>query len=114
MYSAVDAVNVIELELRPKPRSERKNDPHLVDCENALSRAFDAEADAACVLVTERPTTVAGVLALLAFSNAADTDGEGWPHDLCEDADSTTRTRSWHFFLIKNLAEALPGMMGAA
>jgi hypothetical protein len=88
------------------------DDPRWIEYECAVTRVWDAVGDAACVLVTERPTTVAGVLALLAYANAADTDGEGWPDDLYND-DSSKR-RSWHFFLIEGLAEALPGIMGVA
>jgi hypothetical protein len=69
---------------------------------------------AACVLVTISPTTLAGVLALLEYANAADTDGECWPAELEDDDESSTRTRTWHFVLIERLVEALPDLVGAA
>jgi hypothetical protein len=50
-----------------------------------------------------------GVLALLKYANAADTDGKGWPDDLQSEDDS--KRRSWHYFLIEALAEVLPGMI---
>jgi hypothetical protein len=74
--------------------------------------AFDAETDAACVLVSESPTTIAGVLALLAYANAADIDGEGWPSGLCDD-EANGKTRSWHYFLIESLTKVLPGLVQA-
>jgi hypothetical protein len=113
VYSAVDAVCAAEQELTGrglKPTRVRGNSPRLDACEDALSQAFKAETEAACVLVTVRPTTIEGVLALLQYANAADTDGEGWPSDLCSDDDTT---RSWHYFLIEALAEVLPGMVSA-
>ncbi len=116
MYSAVDAVAAIEREITGagvKLSAARGNDARLESCEDALHRAFEAETEAACVLVTERPTTMTGVLALLAYANAVDTDGEGWPTDLYAD-DSCTKSRSWHFFLIEGIAEVLPGIVGVA
>jgi hypothetical protein len=116
VYSAVGAVSAIEREITGagvKLSAARGNDARLESCEDALHRAFEAETDAACVLVTEMPTTMAGVLALLAYANAADTDGEGWPDSLYAD-DSCTKTRSWHFFLIAALTEVLPAIMGVA
>jgi hypothetical protein len=79
VYSAVSAVAAIEREITGagvKLSAAGGNDARLESCEDALHRAFEAETDAACVLITERPTTMAGVLALLAHANAADTDGE--------------------------------------
>jgi hypothetical protein len=66
-------------------------------------------------LVSENPTTMAGVLALLAYANAADEDGEVWP-DLNEDVNDGSRpkTRSWHFFLIESLNEVLPKLAVSA
>jgi hypothetical protein len=74
-------------------------------------RSFDAETDASCVLVSIRPTTVAGVIALLRYANTADTDGKAWPRELV--SDDGTKIRSWHYFLIEVIAEALPGMVSA-
>jgi hypothetical protein len=112
-----------ELE-RSLPREKRKSsvdafeekivttdDPRWIENERAVMQSFDAETDAACVLVTVRPTTIAGVLALLQYANAADTDGEAWPREL--QSDDGSKSRSWHYFLIEALAEALPGMVSA-
>ncbi len=67
--------------------------------------------DAACTLVAERPTTFAGVIALLAYVNYADTDGEGWPDSLYAD-DTCTKTRSWHYFLVQNSRGSPAGYRG--
>jgi len=113
VYSAVDAVSAREkhLEGEGKRCRDYEGDAHLKQCEAALSRAFEAETEAACSLVSERPTTMPGVMALLQYAIAADTDGEGWPSDLVSDDDG--KTRSWHFFLIESLAEVLPGMVAS-
>jgi hypothetical protein len=87
------------------------DDPRWIESERAVMRSFDVETDAACVLVTVRPTTIAGVLALLQYANAADKDGEAWPREL--QSDDGTKARSWHYFLIEALAEALPCMVSA-
>jgi len=87
------------------------DDPRWIETERTVMRSFEAETDAACVLVSVRPTTIAGVLALLQYVNAADTDGETWPRDL--QSDDGKKVRSWHYFLIESLAEVLPGMVSA-
>lgn len=113
VYSAIDAVSAMEKQLAAEGlmyRRDRAEDPRQIEAEAALSAAFEAETDAACVLVTERPTTIAGVLALLSYANKADTDGEGWPDDLYAD-EACKKVRSWHFLLIEGLAEILPGMV---
>jgi hypothetical protein len=114
VYSAVDAVSDREKQLAAEGKRyshDREGDAQLEECEAALHRAFDAETDAACVLVSERPSTMAGVLALLQYATAADIDGEGWPTALCSDDD--TKTRSWHYFLIEALAAALTDLVSA-
>jgi hypothetical protein len=116
VYSACDDISAAEREIGPGKISEARksgNAAQLERCEDALSAAHDAEVEAACVLVTICPTTLAGVLALLEYANAADTDGEGWPSHLYEDDETSTHSRSWHSFLIDRLAEALPGIVGA-
>jgi hypothetical protein len=85
------------------------DDPRWIETERAIHNAFDAETDASCVLVSICPTTIAGVIALLRYANAVDKDGEAWPRELA--SDDGTKTRSWHYFLIEVIAEALPGMV---
>jgi hypothetical protein len=82
------------------------DDPRWIDSERAVRRSYDAETDAACVLVSICPTTMAGIIALLRYANAADVDGVGWPDQL--QSDDGKRARSWHHFLIENLSEILP------
>jgi hypothetical protein len=87
------------------------DDPCWIETERAIHNAFDAETDAACVLVSICPTTIAGVIALLRYANAVDKDSEAWPRELM--SDDGTKTRSWHYFLIEVIAETLPGMVPA-
>jgi hypothetical protein len=85
------------------------DDPRWIESERAVIRSFDAETDAACVLVSICPTTIAGIIALLRYANAVDKDGEAWPRELM--SDDGTKTRSWHYFLIEVIAETLPGLV---
>jgi hypothetical protein len=87
------------------------DDPRWIESERAVMRSFDAETDAACVLVSICPTTIAGIIALLRYANEVDKDGEAWPRELVSDDGS--KTRSWHYFLIEVIAEALPGLVSA-
>jgi hypothetical protein len=84
------------------------DDPRWIESERGLSAAYDSEMDVAAELVTVLPTTPAGLLALLEYAVSADRDGELWP-DL--QSDDGKRTRSWHYFLIENLSEILPGFV---
>jgi len=112
MCAAVDAVGVRENELKADGKRIRDpDDAKLEECKATLSRAFDAESDAALVLVSEPPTTMAGIMALLQYAIAADTDGEGWPVDLVSDDD--TKTCHWYYFLIASVMEALPLCAGS-
>lgn len=76
-----------------------------IESEQAVDRLGIAETDAACVLVSIPPTTMAGVIALLQYANSADTDGELWPRDLLSDEGG--KSRSWHHFLIEIVSQAL-------
>jgi hypothetical protein len=58
-------------------------------------------------LLNVRPTTQAGILALLNYAVEADTDGVGWPVSV----QSGQITRTWQCFLIEGVAEALAGMV---
>lgn len=84
------------------------DDPRWIAAERGVMQAHNNEEDAACVLVSEPPTTSAGVLALLQYAIAADTDGMGWPQ---LGSDDGGKTRSWQYFLIEMLSDALPGMV---
>lgn len=86
------------------------DDPRWIDAERGVMRCHHAESDAACALINNPPATMAGVLALLQYAIAADTDGEGWPQ---LESDDFKRTRSWQYFLIEMLADALAGMVQA-
>lgn len=88
------------------------DDPRWIEIERDVDRLNEAETDAAIVLVNIAPTTMAGVVALLQYANAADADGCGWPADLQEDVGQ--KIRSWHYFLIQMLAEVLPGLAASS
>jgi hypothetical protein len=79
----------------------------------AIKQAHDAEVAAACTLLNIDPTTLAGVVTLLAYARDHDDEnyGMGWPTDLVAERDET---RSWHYFLIANLAEVLPELVRGA
>jgi hypothetical protein len=87
------------------------DDPRWIDSERSVNRAWDAEEDAAVAILHVRPTTLAGVIALLEYANEADTDGETWPVDL--DSEDGTINRNWHYFLIESLAETLSTLAAA-
>ena len=81
------------------------DDPRWIEAERELSLTSDAEEEAACELVSVRPTTMAGLLALLNHALVYDTDGKGWPRDLC--SDDGKRRRPWQTFLLENITDAL-------
>jgi hypothetical protein len=76
--------------------------------ERKVDLAFDAETEAACILVSIKATTAAGLVALLRYAIEADTDGMGWPDELMSDDGELVRT--WQYFLIENLAETVSDM----
>ena len=82
------------------------DDPRWIESEREIKRTSDAEQDAAVALVTIRPTTLSGVQALLRYANEADPDGKGWPDRLHSD-DARDITRTWQFFLVESLEEAI-------
>jgi hypothetical protein len=88
------------------------DDPRWIDAERAVNSTFRSEDDAACALVNVRPTTPAGLIALLRYAVEADTDGERWPRDV--ESDDGTKTRSWEHFLIEAVADTLPNVLAAA
>jgi hypothetical protein len=112
--SAVDTFAVLEREVQAKGgrfSTEMDEDPRVAVCEEAVDQAWDVETDAAAELVTIRPTSAAGMLALLKYAIEADTDGMGWPSEL--QSDDGELERSWQYFLIKNLGDVLPEILAA-
>jgi len=81
------------------------DDPRWIESEREVIRTSEAESEAAVELVNVLPTTRAGVIALMQYANANDTDGEAWPPELI--SDDGTKIRSWQYFLIENVAAAL-------
>lgn len=78
------------------------------EIETAINEASHMEEVAAYALLDIRPTTMAGLVALLTYAIDHDdaNHGMGWPDAIgCE---GTLDTRSWHYFVIANVAEILP------
>jgi hypothetical protein len=104
------------LENRNRPEDERQQGAEI---EAAIDEVWDDERDAACDLLSIHPSTMVGVIALLAYARDHDTDGMGWPDELLDgdwragySADCLEDTRSWQYFLIANLVEILPAVVG--
>lgn len=85
------------------------DDPRWIAAERGLHCAHEAETDAALALVNIMPTTLAGVLALLRYTVAADPDGQSWPELL--PGEGAKLSRPWHHFLVANLSEVLPALV---
>lgn len=101
--AAVERLSVFERELQADGRLGKENrredeQQRGEEIEAALQQAFNDETDAACLLVGDPPTTMAGALALLQYAVTADKDGETWPTDL--QSDDGSKIRSSHYFLI--------------
>jgi hypothetical protein len=104
------AIDVEQAAEAATPKGMRKTDEFYLEAREAVGAAWDAEGDAAIELLNVYPTTMVGVVALLNYAISADTDGETWPRHLLSDDGETGG--SWHNFLIRNLTEILPGLLG--
>jgi len=82
----------------------KTDDPRWIESQIEWARTSEAETDAAIRLVDVRPTTEAGIMALLNYVILVERRGDCWP---CELADENDKSRSWHYFLLENLAVAL-------
>jgi hypothetical protein len=83
----------------------KRDDPRWIESEKEVARTSDAEIDAAIRLVDIRPTTAAGIIALLEYVLLCERRGDdGWPDCLVDEND---KPRSWHYFLMENLAAAV-------
>jgi hypothetical protein len=82
------------------------DDPRWIDCERAVVLAWKVQDDAAVALLNVRPTTPAGVTALLRYAVEANVDDQTWPVELL--TDDAGNERSWHHFLVESVAAALP------
>jgi hypothetical protein len=116
-YAAVDVLMDLE---RVLPSEQRRSsitvweeeivetdDPRWIDSERAVHQSYERETEAAIDLVSVRPTTQAGLFALLQYAIMTDQkDRMAWPSELHSD-DERDITRSWHYFLLENIAAAL-------
>ena len=116
VHAIIEAHNALETEL---PNDRRRlsvsvggeeivatGDPRWIDCQRAVLRAWEAQDDAAVSLLNIRPTTLAGVTALLRYAVEANVDDQVWPAELL--TDDAGNQRSWHHFLVESVAAALP------
>jgi len=128
-HKAVTAMALTTLEThsaleRELPRDKRQSsvdafgetivatdDPRWIASERAVAAAWDAQEEAACVLVSIVPTMLAGVISLLQYANAANSDGDTWPSVL--QSDDGRESRSWHYFMIENVSAALTDLVQA-
>ena len=77
----------------------------IVGTEQAVLDVSEAETDAAMALVDVRPTTQAGMFALLEYVLLHEKrDRLCWPSDL---EDDEGKQRPWHYFMLENLAVSL-------
>jgi hypothetical protein len=103
IFDLIEKHKVARVSVEPAAyQHDHHEDAHTYD---AVTSAFDAETDAACALVAIRATTAAGLVAFLRYVTEADTDGMGWPDQL--QSDDGKLVRSWHYFLVENLAETV-------
>ena len=80
------------------------------EIEAARDAAWEAETDAANVLLDTDLTTLAGVVALLVYARDHDAanDGIGWPTDYVDVNSAVSERRTWEQSLIVKLAATLP------
>jgi hypothetical protein len=89
------------------------DDPRWIENQREVLRGHDACEDQACNLVNVLPTTMAGIVALLKYANEADFQTNGWSSMLAED-EGKGKLRSWHYFLIELVVEALSDLQPSA
>ncbi|MGY3605127.1 MULTISPECIES: hypothetical protein [unclassified Bradyrhizobium] len=84
------------------------DDPRWIESQRAVSRTSREVDEVAIELLNVRPTTLAGLCALVRYAIDHDVDGMHWPARL-EDGDIE---RSWHYFLLESILEVLPALGG--
>jgi hypothetical protein len=82
------------------------DDPRWIAIEREVRQSHDACEARAIEILNVEPTTTAGLIALLNYTIEVDADGEGLPYEVKDE--DTGKANSWHFFLIKSVADALP------
>jgi len=116
VLAIIEAHNALETELPNDKRCSivtvcgeeivATDDPRWIDCQRAVVLAWKVQDEAAVALLNIRPTTLAGVTALLRYAVEANVDDQVWPAELLTD-DAGNR-RSWHHFLVESVAAAMP------
>jgi hypothetical protein len=105
LISGLAVQTALEKELPRNRRRGDETDPRWIACERDINWAWSAVDDAELALLNIRPTTRAGIVALLRYVVEHDTDGEGWQSELV--SDDGTKTRNFYHFLVENVAEAM-------
>jgi hypothetical protein len=113
VYSALKVQTALEIEFRPMLARRDEDDPRWIANDTDIGEAWNAVGDAEVALLNIRPTTQAGILALLRYVIKHDADGEGWHPDLLSDDGDGTKSRHFYYFLVENVAETLAGMVQA-
>ena len=90
------------------------DDPRWIAAEENTLQTSDVMDDRACDLVNIKPTTIAGLAALLIYVATVEKEGDGdlaWPPGLVdEEEDVGQRGKSWSCFLHSHLADSLQAM----
>lgn len=89
------------------------DDPAWIAHERAYERTSNAEEDAALALVSTENLTPTGAVALIEYVLYRDGRRDLWPEDLVDDEDGD-KPRTWHFFLMRQLARAFAATDAAA
>ena len=120
IYAAIDshrAAHLRESELCAIAGDMTKMDSGKPAADAATSAASDAADDAAVALTNIRPTTLAGIVALLAYiddfncGRVGDSEHYQWPDELLDDDVKTRRGRAlempYAFWIMRNVQAAL-------
>jgi hypothetical protein len=98
------------------------DDPRWISHEIRKEKLCRAERECELQLVNVVPTTLEGIVALLAYCSSMEEKGHSWPstlvdEDYDEDAplkDQIKKTHSWHYYLHANIEECLRSLANAA
>jgi hypothetical protein len=105
---AVDIAHGEAIEAQDKAAARYgSRSPAAWAADEACEAACHAAMDISWQLAKLRPTTLAGVAAVLRFANQIEDEGMGWP-----DTD-TIGAEGWHYQLRKTMAEAVESISAA-
>jgi plasmid maintenance system antidote protein VapI len=104
---AVAAYNALCVQQDRLEKEIQTDDPRWLNFQRRLESLADAEAETECELANIKPTTIAGVIAILDY--AASVEKELGFRETYFDPDEPNQKmgRSWYYFVNRNLAETL-------